>query len=62
MHTKKYFHIHQSFFFLLLIIYTVEPSEKLSKTSTFLFFPLNPNRNHQDSPQIGMQKYTIYRR
>ena len=29
---KKYFHIHQFFFFLFLIIYTVEPSEKLSKT------------------------------
>ena len=28
MHTKKYFHIHQSFFFLLLIIYTVESSKK----------------------------------
>ena len=49
-------------FFCSYTIYTVEPSEKLSKTSTFCFFPLNPNRNHQDSPRIGMQKYTIYRR
>ena len=35
MHTKKYFHIHQSFFFLLLIIYTVETSEKLQNIDYF---------------------------